>query len=95
MPITERQEEFLLAAIEKGYFESPPKVTLEKLAEEMGVSTEEARGELRAVNTLFRSNPRTLPTAAAVAVNLPRLVVGGWRRHTPGPRLQSLPGWRA
>ena len=51
-----------------------------------------ARGELRAVNTLFRSNPRTLPTAAAVAVNLPRLVVGGWRRHTPGPRLQNLPG---
>ena len=50
------------------------------------------RGELRAVNTLRRSNPRTLPTATAVAVNLPRLVVGGWRRHTPGPRLQSLPG---
>ena len=50
------------------------------------------RGELRAVNTLRRSNPRTLPTAAAVAVNLPRLVVGGWRRHTPGPRLGSLPG---
>ena len=50
------------------------------------------RGELRAVNTLRRSNPQTLPTAAAVAVNLPRLVVGGWRRHTPGPRLQSLPG---
>ena len=49
------------------------------------------RGELRAVNTLFRSNPRTLPTAAAVAVNLPRLVVGGWLRHTPGPRLESLP----
>ena len=48
MPITERQEEFLLAAIEKGYFESPPKVTLEKLAEEMEVSTEEARSELRA-----------------------------------------------
>jgi len=53
------------------------------------------RGELRAVNTLRRSNLRTLPTAAAVAVNLPRLVVGGWRRHTPGPRLQSLPGGRA
>jgi cellulose synthase/poly-beta-1,6-N-acetylglucosamine synthase-like glycosyltransferase len=54
-----------------------------------------ARGELRAVNTLCRGNPRTLPTAAAVAVNLPRLVVGGWRRHTPGPRLGSLPGGQA
>ncbi len=51
-----------------------------------------ARGELRAVNTLFRNNPRTLPTAAAVLVNLPRFMVGGWRRHTPGPRLGSLPG---
>ncbi len=50
------------------------------------------RGELRAVNTLYRSNPRTLPTATAVVVNLPRLVVGGWRRHTPGPRLGGLPG---
>jgi GT2 family glycosyltransferase len=51
-----------------------------------------ARGEMRAVNTLFRSNPRALPVAAAVAAYLPWLVVGGWRRHTPGPRLESLPG---
>ncbi len=50
------------------------------------------RGELRAVNTLRRSNLRALPAAAAVAVYLPWLVVGGWRRHTPGPRLGSLPG---
>jgi GT2 family glycosyltransferase len=51
-----------------------------------------ARGDLRAVNTLLRSNPRALPAAAAVAACLPWLVVGGWRRHTPGPRLKSLPG---
>ena len=51
-----------------------------------------ARGELRAVNTLLRSNPRALPAAAAVAAYLPWLVIGGWRRHTPGPRLESLPG---
>jgi len=51
-----------------------------------------ARGELRAVNTLLRSNPRALPAAAAVAACLPWLVVGGWRRYTPGPRLESLPG---
>jgi len=51
-----------------------------------------ARGELRALNTLLRSNPRALPAAAAVAAYLPWLVVGGWWRHTPGPRLESLPG---
>ncbi len=51
-----------------------------------------ARGELRAVNTLLRSNPRALPAAAAVVACFPWLVVGGWRRHTPGPRLESLPG---
>jgi GT2 family glycosyltransferase len=51
-----------------------------------------ARGELRAVNTLLRSNPRTLPAAVAVAAYLPWLVIGGWRRNTPGPRLENLPG---
>jgi GT2 family glycosyltransferase len=50
------------------------------------------RGELRAVNTLLRGNPLALPIAAAVAACFPWLVVGGWRRHTPGPRLESLPG---
>ncbi len=34
-------------AIEKGYFDSPQKVTLGQLAEELGVSTEEVRSELR------------------------------------------------
>ena len=48
MPITKRQKEFLLMAIDKGYFDSPQKVTLDKLAEELGVSTEEVRSELRA-----------------------------------------------
>ena len=48
MPITERQEEFLLTAIEKGYFDSPQKVTLGQLAEELGVSAEDVRSELRA-----------------------------------------------
>jgi GT2 family glycosyltransferase len=50
------------------------------------------RGEMRAVNTLLQSNPRALPVAAAVAARFPWLVFGGWRRHTPGPRLESLPG---
>ncbi len=49
------------------------------------------RGELRAVRSLVRRNPRALPAAAAVAVQLPRLVAWGWRRPSPGPRLDRLP----
>jgi len=49
------------------------------------------RGELRAVHTLVRSNPRTAPVALAVAGVLPLLIASGWRRRTPGPRLSSLP----
>ena len=48
------------------------------------------RGELRAVLTLARSNPRTIPVAAAVAAAWPVLVLQGWRRPTPGPRLTAL-----
>ena len=47
MTITDRQLEFLRAAVERGYFDSPKKVTLEQLAEGFGVSTEELRKELR------------------------------------------------
>jgi len=49
------------------------------------------RGEIRAVRTLIRSNPRVLPVAAAVAAVMPLLVIGGWRRQTPGPRLDEIP----
>lgn len=50
------------------------------------------RGEIRAVNTLMRSNPRAAPVAAAVALSIPMIVARGWRRATPGPRLSALPG---
>ncbi len=50
------------------------------------------RGELRAVRTLARRNPRTLPVAAAVGCALPMLVAASWRRETPGARLAALPG---
>ena len=49
------------------------------------------RGEARAVRSLCSRNLRALPTAAAVAVVLPLLVVGGWRRKTPGARLEAIP----
>ena len=49
------------------------------------------RSEIRAVRTLGRSNWRALPVAAAVAAVLPLLVAGGWRRQTPGPRLDTIP----
>jgi predicted DNA binding protein len=49
MAITDRQFEFLKAAIERGYFDTPGKITLEQLAEELGVTTDEMRVELRTV----------------------------------------------
>jgi GT2 family glycosyltransferase len=49
------------------------------------------RGELRAIRTLLRTNPRTALVAIAVAVVLPALVVRSWRRRTPGPRLATMP----
>lgn len=49
------------------------------------------RGEIRAVRSLSRGNWRALPAAAAVAAVLPLLVAGGWRRKTPGPRLDTIP----
>jgi len=49
------------------------------------------RGEVRAVHTLLRTNPRTLPVAMAVALSLPALLSSGWRRQTPGPRLGGIP----
>jgi hypothetical protein len=50
------------------------------------------RGELRAVRTLARRNPRALPVAVAVGCALPMLIAGSWRRDTPGARLTALPG---
>jgi hypothetical protein len=50
-----------------------------------------ARGELRAINTLLRENPRTLPVAMAVGMAWPALVAQGWIRQTPGARLEALP----
>jgi GT2 family glycosyltransferase len=52
------------------------------------------RGEIRAVRTLSRSNWRALPAAAGVTAVFPLLVAGGWRRKTPGPRLDTIPDAR-
>jgi len=49
------------------------------------------RGEIRAVRTLLRTNPRAIPTAAAVAAAMPVLTARGWLRKTPGPRLETIP----
>jgi GT2 family glycosyltransferase len=49
------------------------------------------RGEVRAANTLARSNPRALPAAAATLVSLPWLMLRGWLRSSAGPRLDALP----
>ncbi len=49
------------------------------------------RGEIRAIRTLCRGNWRALPVAAGVAASFPLLVAGGWRRQTPGPRLETIP----
>lgn len=48
------------------------------------------RGELRAVHTLARRNPRALVVAPLVTVALPGLLSLGWRRPSPGPRLDTL-----
>ncbi len=50
-----------------------------------------ARGELRAIRTLVRENPRSLPVSAAVMTVWPALVASSWRRRTPGPRLSGIP----
>jgi hypothetical protein len=49
------------------------------------------RGDLRAVNTLARDNPRSFPVAVAAAIVWPALVTRGLMRATPGPRLAALP----
>jgi len=48
MTITDRQLEFLRAAVERGYFDTPKAVTLERLADDLGVSKDDLRRELRA-----------------------------------------------
>jgi GT2 family glycosyltransferase len=53
-----------------------------------------ARGELRAVRTLARANPRALLVAPAVALAAPFLVLAGRLRASTGPRLGALPGDR-
>lgn len=49
------------------------------------------RGEARALRTLTRSNPRALVVGPVAMAVLPALLLGGWLRATPGPRLAALP----
>ncbi len=49
------------------------------------------RGEIRAVNTLSRSNRRAPLVALAVAFSVPALALSGWVRSSPGERLDNLP----
>jgi GT2 family glycosyltransferase len=49
------------------------------------------RGEIRAIRTLNRHNPRTTLTAVASTAALPWLLLRGLGRRTPGPRLAALP----
>jgi len=49
------------------------------------------RGEIRAVRTLTRHNPRSPAVAVATLLALPVVLIRGWRRRTPGPRLMALP----
>ncbi len=49
------------------------------------------RGELRAVRTLARTNPRVMPAAAAAMACLPWIVIRSLGRPSPGPRLSALP----
>ena len=58
----------------------------------VGALPRAARGELRAVRTLARRNPRSLAISAAVLTAWPALVATGFRRQTPGPRLADLRG---
>jgi len=48
-----------------------------------------ARGELRAVHTLLRHNPRAAGVGLAVALAAPFLVASALARRSPGPRLDS------
>lgn len=70
--LTERQREFMRAAIEQGYYDVPRRVTLTQLAEELQVSKSSlsetlARGERRVVadTGLFAPLRRTRPESAA------------------------------
>jgi GT2 family glycosyltransferase len=49
------------------------------------------RGEIRALRTLARRNPRAILVESSVAAAWPALVARGWLRPTPGERLHSLP----
>jgi GT2 family glycosyltransferase len=49
------------------------------------------RGELRAVWTLTRRNPRALLVAPVVLSSIRRIIQEGQSRVTPGPRLDGLP----
>jgi len=49
------------------------------------------RGELRAARTLMRANPRTALVAGPALAAIPWLACAGWRRQTPGPRIDAPP----
>ncbi len=49
------------------------------------------RGEIRAVRTLARENPRTPVVAGTALAALPWLVTRAFSRPSPGPRLTALP----
>ncbi|RLA57716.1 MAG: hypothetical protein DRR04_12360 [Gammaproteobacteria bacterium] len=49
------------------------------------------RGELRAIHTLFRDNPRVGLIAPVIFMLLPFLLFSGWLRSSPGKRLNSIP----
>jgi predicted DNA binding protein len=45
--LTDTQQEALVLAYERGYFESPRQVTLEELGEELGISQQAVGSRLR------------------------------------------------
>ena len=66
--VTPKQREMLVLALERGYFEMPREVTMEELAEEMGISTGAASERFRRGLTNLVSSTLTIGRPAAVGV---------------------------